>query len=136
MTQIRSILLAEDDEDDRMIFQEIINKLKEEREIHFETVENGLDLVQLLNDRPQQTLPSLIILDQNMPKMNGQQTLVALKADERYLHIPVVIYSTHNDSRLTDECIRTGAEQIITKPDSFDGFSDMIVQLAATYLPA
>ncbi|MCK7554349.1 response regulator [Chitinophaga sedimenti] len=129
----RKILLAEDDEDDRLIFSAIVNDLGHDGEFSFEAVENGIDVLQYL-DAHSTALPSLIILDQNMPKMNGRETLAALKSDERFAHIPVVIYSTYNDTRLIHECMTGGAEQIITKPDSFDGFRDMILKLSGRYL--
>ncbi|UYQ94596.1 response regulator [Chitinophaga horti] len=129
----KKILLAEDDEDDRLIFSAIVNDLGNASDFVFETVENGIDVIQYLK-RHEEELPSLIILDQNMPRMNGRETLAALKADDRFAHIPVVIYSTYNDSRLINECMTGGADQIITKPDSFEGFRDMILKLSARYL--
>jgi CheY-like chemotaxis protein len=129
----RKILLAEDDEDDRLIFSAIVNDLKNVNDFRFETVENGIDVLQYLDAHPE-SLPNLIILDQNMPKMNGRDTLTAVKENPVFAHIPVVIYSTYNDSRNIEECISAGAEQLITKPDSFEGFREMILKLAIRYL--
>lgn len=128
----RKILLAEDDEDDRLIFSAIIAEIKGS-DFSFDSVENGIEVLRCLAGI-EEGLPSLIVLDQNMPRMNGRETLVALKADARYAHIPVVIYSTYNDSRLIGECLAAGAEELITKPDSFEGFRDMIVKLTTHYL--
>ena len=129
----RKILLAEDDEDDRLIFSAIVNDLRNVSDFRFEAVENGIDVLRYL-DAHTDSLPNLIILDQNMPKMNGRDTLAAVKGNPLYAHIPVVIYSTYNDSRNIEECISAGAEQLITKPDSFDGFREMIQKLSARYL--
>ncbi|KAA2243259.1 response regulator [Chitinophaga agrisoli] len=132
MTGFKRILLAEDDEDDKMIFSEILNELKTDYHFHFDAVDNGLQIVQLL--RQDEALPDLVVLDQNMPQMNGKETLEVIKSDPRLKHIPVVIYSTYNDGRLSDECLRIGATQIITKPDSFEGFRTMILMLVTQYL--
>jgi CheY-like chemotaxis protein len=74
MTTLKKILLAEDDEDDRVIFEEIIQQYQEEKTFSFHAVENGSLLIQLLNQElgagPEE-LPSLLVLDQNMPQMNG-----------------------------------------------------------------
>lgn len=129
----RKILLAEDDEDDRLIFSAIVNDLSNVNDFSFEAVENGIDVLQYL-DTHVESLPDLIILDQNMPKMNGRDTLAAVKGNPLFEHIPVVIYSTYNDSRNIEECIAAGAEQLITKPDSFEGFREMILKLASRYL--
>lgn len=132
MIRSKRILLAEDDEDDKMIFSEILNELRVHNNFHFDAVDNGLQIIQLLNNG--EPLPDLVVLDQNMPQMSGKETLEAIRGDARLHHIPVVIYSTYNDSRLSNECFSIGATQIITKPDSFEGFRQMIVTLVDKYL--
>lgn len=132
MTVFKRILLAEDDEDDKMIFTEIVKGLIGDSNIRFDAVDNGLQIIQALENAPE--LPDLVVLDQNMPQLSGKETLEIIKKDDRFHHIPVVIYSTYNDSRLSNECFDIGATQIITKPDSFEGFKEMIVMLVEKYL--
>lgn len=132
MTVFKRILLAEDDEDDKMIFTEIVQGLIGDSNIRFDAVDNGLQIIQALESSPE--LPDLVVLDQNMPQLSGKETLEIIKNDDRFHHIPVVIYSTYNDSRLSNECFDIGATQIITKPDSFEGFKEMIVMLVEKYL--
>lgn len=133
----KKILLAEDDEDDRMIFGEIVQQYQEEKEFSFQAVENGSLLIQLLNkgleDNPD-VLPSLLVLDQNMPQMNGQEALKVIKDHPAFKTIPVVIFSTYNDSRLANECLELGAVLTITKPDSYEGFQKVIGGLIAEFL--
>lgn len=131
MTVYKRIMLAEDDEDDKWIFTEIMKELTADGKIHFDAVDNGLQIMQALENNPE--LPDLVILDQNMPKLNGKETLELLKKSDRFNHIPVVIYSTYNDSRLSKECVNIGAIQIITKPDTFEGFKEMIEMLVKKY---
>lgn len=131
MTVYKKIMLAEDDEDDKWIFTEIMKELTADGSIHFDAVDNGLQIMQALENNAE--LPDLVILDQNMPQLNGKETLELIKKSDRFNHIPVVIYSTYNDSRLSKECVNIGATQIITKPDTFEGFKEMIEMLVHKY---
>lgn len=131
MTVYKRIMLAEDDEDDKWIFTEIMKELTADGNIHFDAVDNGVKIMQALENNPE--LPDLVILDQNMPQLNGKETLELIKKSDRFNHIPVVIYSTYNDSRLSKECVNIGATQIITKPDTFEGFKEMIEMLVDKY---
>jgi CheY-like chemotaxis protein len=131
MTVYKRIMLAEDDEDERWIFTEIMKDLTADGNIRFDAVDNGVQIMQALENNPE--LPDLVVLDQNMPQLNGRETLELIKKNDRFNHIPVVIYSTYNDSRLSKECLTIGATQIITKPDTFDGFKEMIEMLVQKY---
>jgi CheY-like chemotaxis protein len=121
----RKVLLAEDDSDDREIFSDIFQSMDEEAELKM--VENGMEIITLLEAITDPSeLPDLIVLDQNMPKMTGKQTLEWLKLNDRYAHIPVIIFSTYSDDRLITECSRIGAALVITKPCSFDEYEQMV----------
>ncbi|HEY8898672.1 MAG TPA: response regulator [Niastella sp.] len=131
MTAYKRIMLAEDDEDDKWIFTEIMKELSADGNIRFQAVDNGVQIMQALENNPE--LPDLVILDQNMPQLNGKETLELIKKSDRFNQIPVIIYSTYNDSRLSKECVNIGATQIITKPDTFEGFKEMIEMLVQKY---
>jgi len=121
----RKLLLAEDDTDDREIFNEIFRDMDGEAELQM--VENGMEIIRALEAiSAPADFPDLIVLDQNMPKMTGRQTLEWLKSNERYAHIPVIIFSTYSDERLINECTRIGAALVITKPCSFDEYEQMV----------
>lgn len=125
MVRNRKVLLAEDDSDDREIFYDIFQDMDEEATLIM--VENGMEVIQVLDSITDQSeLPDLIVLDQNMPKMTGRQTLEWLKSNDRYLRIPVIIFSTYSDDRLISECTRIGAALVITKPCSFDEYEQMV----------
>lgn len=128
MTARKKVLLAEDDADDRNFFQHF---LQERQELHLLTpVENGVALMEVLdNIREDDQLPDIIILDQNMPKRNGLQTLALLKANQRYAGIPVMVYSTYADNRLINECVQTGAFLVVPKPSDKAGYHHMIEEL-------
>lgn len=89
-------------------------------------VENGEDLMKLLESTMNEDLPNIIILDQNMPKSNGLQTLAALKAHTRFAHLPVVIYSTYADGQLVSNGKAAGAALVVAKPVTKRGYEDMI----------
>jgi CheY-like chemotaxis protein len=128
------ILLAEDDQDDRIIFLEAFEELDIEN-VRLHTVEDGIDVINCLKDTPNEDdLPDLFILDQNMPKMTGKATLAYLKANDRYKKIPVIIYSTYPDSSLVNEFVNLGAEQVIAKPDSYNGFKEMVHTFITDYM--
>jgi CheY-like chemotaxis protein len=79
-------------------------------------------------------LPQIIVLDHNMPKRNGFQTLELLKATPRYQHIPVMIYSTYIDQRLTDACYKKGASTVMTKPITKEDYNKM-VEVFLSFIP-
>lgn len=122
--QPKTVLLADDDIDDREMFEEILSDNQQVRLAG--SVENGQELLSFLLTLEIESLPDLIVLDHNMPKMNGIQTLDALKKNAKYQHIPVVIFSTYCDNKLLTECTNLGAAMVFTKPSSFDEYEDMI----------
>jgi CheY-like chemotaxis protein len=122
----RKILLADDDGDDRLIFTQVFDHLGNHNAA-LSVVENGLEVIDYLNRIAEdQLLPDLIILDHNMPKMNGKQALHYLKNNQRYKDITVIIYSTYNDAMFMEECGRLGASSIIAKPNSYEEYIDMV----------
>lgn len=109
------ILLVDDDPDDVSIIEDAIKELQPD--IQTLSADNGELALQMLRTHPDlQSGLCLIILDLNMPRMNGTQTLMALKADERLDKIPVVIYSTSENSLEKEKCLMLGAHSYMTKP--------------------
>ena len=122
---IKKVLLADDDADDREIFVRVLGK-KDGVEL-MSTVENGLEVFNYLDSisSPEQ-MPNLIILDHNMPKMNGTETLGKLKSDSKYADILVVIYSTYSDIRMRQTCEQLGASMVLAKPASMKEYEAVI----------
>ena len=90
-------------------------------------VENGIALVELLEQiNSDEELPDYIILDQNMPKRNGLQTLQILKNASRFAHIPVMIYSTYTDDHLIKKGTELGACMVMTKPLTKEGYDQLV----------
>jgi CheY-like chemotaxis protein len=74
-------------------------------------------------------LPVLILLDLNMPVLDGYQVLERMKADERTKHIPVVVLTTTEDPREVSRCYGLGCNVYITKPVDYEQFSEAVRKL-------
>lgn len=114
------IAFVEDDPDDIYLLRSAFLKVREDVDLAF--VDDGLSLLSLLDKiwtSPTVQLPDLIIMDLNMPRLNGLDTLVRLKAHPIYRILPVVIYTTSNsEADIRDSYLR-GASSYIVKPGSY-----------------
>jgi CheY-like chemotaxis protein len=118
------VLLVDDDTDDRQIFEQILQEI--DPLIRLDSAGDGLEMIDLLEGCPDPDLPDLIILDQNMPRMTGKESLVFLKQSSRYRLIPVILYSTYQVKDFFRECREQGALDVVSKPDTMQSYRDMI----------
>ncbi len=113
-----TILFVDDDPEDRMIIQDALQMIKPDVMVSF--AENGEQALAALDSAfNTRTLPCLVVLDLNMPKMNGTETLRNIKKNESYNSISVVIYSTSISHLEKEKCMKLGAKAYISKPISF-----------------
>lgn len=126
MLKYKKILLVDDDIDDRLIFSELLCSM--DHDITPVFAENGIEMVELLEKTPDDELPDIIILDQNMPKMTGKESLVFLKNCRRYRDIPTIVYSTYQVSDFYRECLDLGARDVVAKPGTMQAYREMIQQ--------
>lgn len=124
----RIIVLADDDNDDADIFQEILDELTFSTRLAI--AQNGEQLMQLLYGKMDQ-LPHVLFLDLNMPKKNGFECLVEIKKDKNLKIIPVVIITTSNEPSLISLLYNTGADYYIRKPNNIEQLK-YLVELALT----
>lgn len=122
------VLYAEDDADDRAWISEACLAVAAPMSIYF--VENGRELLHYLQAQAPASLPSLIILDLNMPQLDGRRTLQLLKADPQFSHIPVAIVSTSSNKIDREVCQRLGAALFLVKPNSHEQWQNIITELA------
>lgn len=124
------ILLADDDEEDRMLAADALAESRVVNDLRF--VEDGDELLDYLYHRGRYAeagsspAPGLILLDLNMPKKDGRQALQEIKADATLRHIPIVVLTT---SKAEEDILRTydlGVSSFITKPVSFEGLVDIV----------
>ena len=124
------VLIAEDDPDDRLLIGEAFAESDFDHRIEF--VGNGEELLQYLElagSTPDRPVPRLILLDLNMPKMDGRQALKRLKADPATRRIPVVVFTTSNVEQDVDDTYDLGVNSYITKPSTFEGLKDVVSAL-------
>ena len=128
-----TILMADDDEDDRLLTQDALAESRVLNELHF--VEDGVELLEYLErkgkfaDKEVSPRPGLILLDLNMPRMDGREALEAIKANPNLKGIPVVILTTSKQEEDMVKGYNLGAASYITKPVTFDGLVDLMKTL-------
>jgi len=110
------ILLADDDEDDRLFFTDAFSELKISTKVS--TFNDGVELMNYLND-PESVLPNILFLDLNMPKKNGIECLHEIKSNSRFDDIAIAIYSTSSSEEDIEETFVLGANIYIKKPSDF-----------------
>ena len=114
-----SILLVEDDQVDAMTVTRALRDIKSTHSLIHKT--NGLEALNFFKEKPTQ-LPGMILLDLNMPKMNGIEFLQWIKADEELKRIPVVVLTTSNDQRDKFESFNLGVAGYMLKPVGYNEF--------------
>jgi len=122
--------MADDDADDRLLTQEALLESRLPTTMHF--VEDGEELLDYLYRRrlyaPPNVppLPSLILLDLNMPKVDGREALKTIKTDPNLRHIPIVVLTTSTAKDDVLHAYTTGASSFISKPVTFEGLVDVM----------
>ncbi|MXN90612.1 response regulator [Flavobacterium sp. Sd200] len=111
------IMLADDDEDDRLFFKEAFEEVKIKYDIS--TFNDGEQLMNYLNE-PQNPLPDIIFLDLNMPRKSGMECLKEIRQNERLKRISVAIYSTSSSEQDIEDTFVAGANVYIKKPNDFN----------------
>jgi two-component system response regulator len=116
------ILVAEDDADDRYLMQTALAETGFTEPVSF--VDNGVELIHHLEaieeHRGSAPFPRLILLDLNMPKMDGREVLKKIKSHDSFRKIPVIVFSTTKNQLEVQRCYDLGANTYIVKPASYD----------------
>lgn len=123
MKSTRPVLLVEDDSIDAMTVQRAFKDLKLVNPLHHRV--NGEEALAFLRQADTEE-PCVILLDLNMPRMNGIEFLKIAKADERLVQIPVVVLTTSNEERDIVESFKLGVAGYIVKPVDYHKFVDTI----------
>jgi len=130
------ILLAEDDEDDRLFFIEAM--IQTGMNLIINVAKNGYELMSLLKNEKMKR-PDVIFLDLNMPLKNGHECLQEIKADESLKDIPVIIFTTSSSKEQVDLTFNSGASLYITKPNSVAKLQKILLDIfemeCKDYLP-
>lgn len=132
MAELSTIFVVDDDREDRQILHEYFEDIGVgDRVVYYENGEQAIAFLEAMEDMTK--LPRLIVLDLNMPILNGTQALRLLKRDARFKHIPVIILSTSENDEEKRKCLSYGAIDYLVKPMSFDE-GRVIVERFASYL--
>jgi len=123
MQSSNPILLVEDDLVSAMAIEKVFRDLKIDQPLVQER--NGKEALECLRDRNHKK-PDIILLDLNMPKMNGIEFLKAIKADPTLKSIPVVMLTTSQDQRDIAECFALNAAGYMVKPLSDEQLAETI----------
>lgn len=131
-----SILIAEDDADDRYLLEAAFKENGFNDTLYF--VENGIKALEFLEGLQEKDSgkdwPSLILLDLNMPKKDGREVLKEIKQSTIFKKIPVIVFSTTNNEMEMRRCYEMGANSYITKPSSFEGLIKTVAALRTYWL--
>ncbi len=137
-TVIIPILLVEDDEDDITITKRALAKAKISNPLY--VVRDGEEALEFLNhtgryaDPGQAPKPGLVLLDLNMPKLDGYDVLDRIKKDPDLQCIPVVVLTTSDEDADMLGCYDRGANTYITKPVDFNSFMQAVITIGTYWL--
>jgi CheY-like chemotaxis protein len=130
-TPLKHIVLADDDREDLEFFQDA---LKDNcPQVKITTAEDGGELLSVLDGNL--FLPDVIVLDLNMPRVNGKDCLKAIRKNDRFEKVPVIVYSTSSSKNDRDECLLFGANYYVTKPGSLQAISSLVKKLCDGEMP-
>jgi CheY-like chemotaxis protein len=138
LTKPITILIAEDDEEDRMLIQEAFDESRLANDIRF--VEDGEDLMDYLHQRGKfraagcAPRPGLILLDLNMPRKDGREALKEIKADPSLRRIPIVALTTSKAEEDVYRSYDLGVNSFISKPVTFVDLTQVIRTLGSYWL--
>lgn len=132
------LLLIEDNLDDETL---MVRELKRQNVVNqIDVVRDGAEALDYLfatgsyEDRDPNALPTLVMLDLKLPKIDGLEVLRRIRADERTRHIPVVVVTSSDEERDIAESYGGGANSYVRKPVNFDQFREAVRQLHLYWL--
>ena len=120
------VLLADDDEDDRLFFKDAFEELKIQTKVKF--VHDGMQLMDYLL-HPETILPNILFLDLNMPKMSGHECLSEIKKNDSLKDLIVAIYSTSSSEEDIEDTFVKGENIYIKKPNEYNSVKKIISEV-------
>jgi CheY-like chemotaxis protein len=129
------VLMADDDDEDCFLATEAFSESG--AKATFSCVEDGIELMHYLAECARSEtsgLPNLILLDLNMPRKDGREALLEIKAEPALQHIPIVIFTTSKEEKDISFAMQAGANSFITKPATFDEWLEIMKSLAEHWL--
>jgi two-component system response regulator len=131
------ILIADDDDDDQLILADAIQTLNR-RQARITQVCDGAELISYLNaaaaGKPGHTMPDVVLLDINMPVLDGFETLRAIKADVKFRHLPVCVITTMRNMDKLQLSMELGAVNFFTKPNQISGYLKIMDEIMSAVM--
>jgi len=121
--QATNILLAEDDDDDYYVFSLAVEEVS--YAIILSRAANGEVLMKLLDEKT----PDILFLDLLMPCQDGRQCLRAIRSNQKFDDLPVIIYSSLTDLVNVEYCYREGSNLFVIKPTTIAELNDMLERI-------
>lgn len=118
----KNILYVEDNPDSITFFNRVVNKLGDYK---FETHEDGSSALEFLEKKPD-FQPEMILLDINLPGMNGFEILQHLRTKTQYKHVPVIMFTSSDDKSDIEKSYEYGANAYLIKPDSLGTLKEVL----------
>jgi len=118
----RNILYVEDNPDAVTFFNRIVHKLGD---YHFKTTEDGISAIKMLEDE-KEFEPQMILLDINLPGMNGFEILKYVRNNTSYKHIPVIMFTSSDDDNDIKKSYEFGANAYLIKPNSLSSMKEIL----------
>ncbi|PZR21606.1 MAG: response regulator [Citrobacter freundii] len=118
----KNILYVEDNQDAIAFFSRVVNKLGD---YNFVTREDGTSAIDLLEDR-KGFEPEMILLDINLPGMNGFEILQYVRSKTMYKHVPVIMFTSSDDQGDVKRSYEYGANAYLVKPDSLQSLKEVL----------
>lgn len=123
-TKPKNIIIADDDRDDIEMFESALSLTCKNYKLH--KAMDGEELLLLL-ERIEDA--DLVVLDLNMPKLSGRDCLLWIRKNKKTADLPVLMFSTSNSGKDKLDCIESGANKYIVKPESFDALKNITVTI-------
>jgi two-component system response regulator len=123
------IYAVDDDEDDRFLIKEALKSYSDCVVTFFD---DGESLLLKLSNSPKKNLPSLILLDLDMPRVTGYEVLQTLRANPSLCFIPILVLSATRNEQTVRKAYELGANTFMSKPHSFPGMTQLL-QSTYTY---
>jgi CheY-like chemotaxis protein len=132
------ILMADDDEDDCFLVESAFQEMGTAHDLRF--VGDGRELLDYLYnegdfaDPDKHPKPNLILLDLNMPRIDGREALAAIKSDPQLKNIPILILTTSREQRDIELSKQAGASSFLSKSEAFEDLTDVLSKFCTAIL--
>ncbi|MCE7070655.1 MULTISPECIES: response regulator [Dyadobacter] len=131
MGEGQTVHLADDDEDDRMLIKDALQEANPNLTVI--EAENGKELIENVKESGDLS-ETVVLLDMNMPKMNGIEAIQEIRAEPGLSELPAVMMSTSSNPELKKKALAAGANDFIVKPNTFKALLDVAKSILSRFL--